>query len=63
MSAGIQSGDVIVKIEDEEISGFKDYINALFKNKPEQSVLMTVMRQAPEGYREIELEVVLGHSE
>lgn len=63
LSAGIQSGDVIVDIEGEEIAGFKDYVSALFKHEPEQSILMTVMRQAPEGYREIELEVVLGHSE
>lgn len=61
LEAGIQSGDVIVKVEEKEIAGFSDYVDSLFEYQPEQSILLTVMRQASEGYRDIRLEVVLGY--
>lgn len=62
MKAGIRSGDVIVKVEDKEISSFRKYVDALFRYHPEQSVTLTVMRQGTEGYRSVEITMVLGHS-
>ncbi len=63
MDAGIQSGDVIVKMGDTEIVSFFDFAYTLFDYRPEQTVELQIMRQGPDGYRNIELSVVLGHSE
>lgn len=62
MAAGIQSGDVIVRAEDKEILIFNDFISTLFNYPPEEDINLTVMRDGPEGYREMELTLSLGHS-
>ncbi|MDR2889889.1 MAG: S1C family serine protease [Lachnospiraceae bacterium] len=62
MAAGIQSGDVIIKSANKDIRTYRDFINTLFTLSPEEEVLLTVMRQGPEGYREVELTITMGHS-
>lgn len=60
MHAGLQSGDIITKMGGIDVLSFLSYVNILFDYRPEQVVTMTVMRQGPDGYRELEIEVVVG---
>ena len=59
MAAGIQSGDIIVKIEDKEITTYQELVNCLMEYDPEQSISIGLLRQGLEGYTEIELNAVL----
>lgn len=59
MKAGIQSGDVIVKLEDTEILSFSEYQDALMDLAPGMSASVTVMRQGAEEYQEMTVEVIL----
>ncbi|MCR5398310.1 MAG: S1C family serine protease [Lachnospiraceae bacterium] len=59
MNAGIQSGDVIVSIDDTEITKFSDYTDYLDGKAPESVVFVSLLRQSGEEYREITLEVTL----
>lgn len=63
MSAGIQSGDVIVKIGTTEIASFGGYQEKLLELMPETETTLTVMRQTQEGYQEMALDVMLGKQE
>lgn len=60
MNAGIQSGDVIVKIRENEIKNYQDLVNALLSEDPEKELPIVIMRQGPEGYTEMEVDVTLG---
>lgn len=60
MQAGIQSGDVIVKLGTVKISSFEEYHEALLKLVPETSTTVTVMRQGQDGYQEMTIDVILG---
>lgn len=57
MQVGIQSGDVIVRMNDTEIPSYREYITALNKLTPDSPVTLTVKRQGADGYREMEIEV------
>ncbi len=59
MEAGIQSGDVITKIGWNEIASYQELVNALYQFRPDTQVTVTLMRQGPEGYSEIEVNVTL----
>lgn len=59
MAAGIQSGDILVQIEDKEITTYQELVNCLMEYDPEQSISIGLLRQGPEGYTEIELNAVL----
>lgn len=60
MDASIQSGDVIIKVNDLEVTNYKDMVNALLLEKPENTIAISLMRQGPEGYMEMETSAVLG---
>lgn len=60
MQAGIQSGDVIVKLGTADISSFADYQEAMMNLSPESSVTVKVMRQGMEEYQEMPIDVILG---
>ena len=60
MNAGIQSGDVILKWNDMEIESYQDLVSTLLLEEPEKTVSITLMRQGPEGYTEMETTSVLG---
>lgn len=60
MQAGIQSGDVIVKLGTADISSFADYQEAMMNLSPESSVTVKVMRQGAEEYQEMPVDVILG---
>lgn len=59
MNAGIQSGDVIIRMGDAEISGYQSLVDALLLLKPDQTVTVGLMRQGPDGYTEMEVDVEL----
>ena len=57
MAAGIQSGDIIIKMDDKEILNFGDYTRALGELKPEDEVNVTVERYSKGEYQEMVFEV------
>ena len=59
MNAGIQSGDVIVRMQEEEILSYADLTNKLLLKEPEEPVTIGLMRQGPDGYTEMEITVIL----
>lgn len=63
METGIQSGDVIVKFAGVEITKFRDYMMSLYSMTPENEVSVEVMRQSPDGYTKLTMNVVLAHQD
>ena len=59
MEAGIQSGDVITKIGNTEITSYQELVNALYQLRPDATVTVTLMRQGLDGYEEMEVDVTL----
>lgn len=59
MDAGIQSGDVIVRLDETEIGSFSAFTAALSEKKPDDTVAIALMRLGPDGYTEMDLEAVL----
>ncbi len=62
MKAGIQSGDIVTIIGDLEITSYEQLINKLAQQRPDDIISITVMRQGPEEYIPIEMEVTLSGS-
>jgi S1-C subfamily serine protease len=60
MRAGILQGDLIVQIDETEISTFSDYMAAIYKKNPEETIRVTILRQAMNGYKEMNMNIVLG---
>ena len=60
MIAGIQSGDVIIRIGETQISSYQELVKAFLFLEPEESVEIGLMRQGPDGYMEMEVSVSLG---
>lgn len=59
-NAGIQSGDVIVKIGEKEIVTMKDYQNQVDGLKESDIVTVTIQRRSIEEYKELEYQVTVG---
>lgn len=60
MQAGIQNGDVIVKIGTTEINSFEAFKEAILKYQPGDQMMVTVMRQGRLDYTEASYEITLG---
>ena len=60
MEAGLQSGDVIIKVGEVEVGNFYAFVQILFSYQPGQVIPMTLMRQGADGFVEFEIEVVAG---
>ena len=60
MEAGIQSGDVIIKLGTTEIGSFEDFKDAMLKCQPGDLMMVTVMRQGRLDYGEVSYEITLG---
>ncbi|MCM1048267.1 MAG: S1C family serine protease [Clostridiales bacterium] len=60
MTAGIQSGDVIVQIGDTEILNYNGLLNILYEANPNEAITITLMRQGIEGFQRMNVEVTLG---
>lgn len=63
MSAGIKSGDIIVKIEDEEIINLHNYQRVVMDYHKGDEVKMEGKRLGPEGYVDISFKVTIGSQE
>ncbi|MDD3368692.1 MAG: PDZ domain-containing protein [Lachnospiraceae bacterium] len=59
MTAGIQSGDIIVKFDETEILKYKDFTNAMMEQTPGTTHTLTIERQGQNDYREITCDVTL----
>jgi len=60
MTAGIRSGDVIVKIGTADINSFSDFKETMLKLQAGDTVVVKVMRPGREKYFEVTYEVTLG---
>lgn len=63
MIAGIQSGDVITRIGEEEITNYNELLNVLYNSNPEETITITLMRQGMETFQKMEVEVTLAKRE
>ena len=59
MLAGIQQGDVIVAINEKEITSYNMYINTISSMNAGDNLKVLVMRQVQEEYKEMEFDVIL----
>ena len=62
MEAGIQSGDVIISFDGSTVSGYDDLIDDLLSHKPDDEIRLVIMRQGPDDYTRMNLNVTLGSS-
>lgn len=60
MDAGIQNGDVIVKLGTTDINSFNDYKDAMLKCQPDDLMMVTVKRKGRMEYVELSYEITLG---
>lgn len=60
MKAGIQSGDVITKVDNIEISTYSIFTEAIAIHEPEEEASITVRRMGVDGYKDVTITVVLG---
>lgn len=59
-NAGIQNGDIIVRVGTKEIATMKDYQNQLENQEPGTEVTVVVQRKGIEEYKELEYQVTVG---
>lgn len=60
MLAGIQSGDVITRINGTDITNYNELLNALYNAEPEETLAVTLMRQGMDGFQQMRVVVTLG---
>lgn len=60
MMAGIQSGDVITKVGNTEITSYSELLNLLYNANPSDVITVTIMRQGMDGFTDIIIAVTLG---
>lgn len=60
MKAGIQSGDIIIKVDDTDVVSQGEFINYLMKAKVGQTLKLTIARQSQKDYQEMTMDVTLG---
>lgn len=59
-NAGIQNGDIIVQINDKEITTMKDYQNQIEGTVQDEIVTVIIQRRGIEEYKEIEYQIKVG---
>ena len=62
MLEGVQSGDIITAINDEQVDGYDTFISKLRNIKPGEEVHLVLMRQATEGYVDLTIDITAGNS-
>lgn len=60
MKAGVQSGDIIIQVDQTEIVTFGEFISFINKTKKDQVLTLTIARQGQEQYQEMQMEVTVG---
>lgn len=63
MKAGIQSGDVVVAINQKEITQFKDYLNTIAELESGTTINLTVKRLSVNEYKVITINITLENAE
>lgn len=63
MRAGIQSGDVIVAINQNEITQFKDYLNTIAELGSGVTINLTIKRLSVNDYKDITINITLGKAD
>ena len=56
MAAGIQSGDVLIRVGNVSVANYNDLLNILYSAQPEDTIKITVLRQE----KEMNMDVTLG---
>ncbi len=60
-AAGISAGDIIVSISQTDITSVSELTQCLLEEHlPEETVIVSVMRMSPDGYKMMEISVTLG---
>lgn len=59
MQAGIQQGDILVDMDGKKITSYSEYTSSLMQKKADDIVILTIMRQVQEEYKEMEFEITL----
>ncbi len=62
MLAGIQSGDIITRINGETVMSYGRLVLELIKLHPGADIKLTAMRQATDGYVELDMEMTIADS-
>ena len=62
MLAGIQSGDVIVGVDQQSVTRMSDYTDFLVKCNPADILTLKIMRQSQGEYKEMTFEIVVGEA-
>lgn len=63
MKAGIQTGDIICRLNKQELAGLPAYQNAVLQIKSGTTVRLTGQRRGNDGYVEVEFNVTVGSNE
>ena len=59
-NAGIQNGDVIVKLGDKTIASMKDYQNGMEQLNRGDEITVVVQRKGIDEYKQLEYQVIVG---
>lgn len=59
-NAGIQNGDIIIKVGEKEIATMRDFQSQIETLNPSESVTVVVQRNGIDEYKEIEFQVIIG---
>ena len=62
MLAGIQQGDVIIAMGEDNVMNFSEYSNLLMQVEAGQTVNITLMRQVQDEYKEMSFTITLGEA-
>lgn len=63
MLAGIQPGDILVRMNGENILSFEQYVSLLLQREPGDTVRLAVLRQSQNEYRELTFQIELKENE
>lgn len=58
MAGGIQAGDIIVAVGEITVVNYSEVVSAIRDLVPEEEIIVTVMRQSIDGYKELKFAVV-----
>lgn len=62
MEAGIQQGDVLVRINEDAVTSYDSYVEQLMGKEPGKTIQVVVKRQAQGEYREMIFQIALGEA-
>ena len=60
MQSGVLVGDVITGIDDQHVSYYSEYVSILQKCKPDDEIVMHIMRKSQDEYVGIDITLTVG---